>query len=287
MKSNKSSGIDGITVEFVKVFWRQLKYFIINAINCGFSKGCLTMSLQQCIIICLPKAEKDRSLIKNWRPVSLLSVIYKLASGTIAEILKKTLNYVISDCRTGFIKGRYISESTRLIYDLKHAAENKNIPGLFMLIDFEKEFDSLSWSFLYSVLEFFRYSKNFIKWVKLFKAEITAYIVQCGFWSKPIKINRECRQGDPISAYLFLIGAEILARLIQINPDIIGLKIKNIEFIITQLVDDTTLILNGSQHSLQSTLNTHEIYGNLSSLKMNKEKTKVIWIGRKNFPKIN
>ena len=82
--------------------------------------------------------------------------------------------------------------------------------------------------------------------------EITAYIVQCGFLSKPIKINRGCRQGDPISAYLFLIGAEILARLIQINPYIIGLKIKNIEFKITQFVDDTTLILNGSQHSLQS-----------------------------------
>ena len=115
MKSNKSPRIDGITVEFVKVFWRQLKYFIINAINCGFSKGCLTASLRQCIITCLPKAKKDRSLIKNWRPISLLSVIYKLASGTIAERLKKTLNYVISDCQTGFIKGRYTSESTRLI----------------------------------------------------------------------------------------------------------------------------------------------------------------------------
>ena len=161
-------------------------------------------------------------------PHLLGSVIYKLASGTIAERLKKTLNYVISDCQTGFIKGRYISESTRLIYDLLHAAENKNMPGMLMLIDFEKAFDSLSWSCLYSVLKFFGYSENFIKWVKLFNTEITAYIVQCGFLSRPIKINRGCRQGDPISAYLFLIGAEILTRLIQINPDIIGLKIKNV-----------------------------------------------------------
>ena len=87
------------------------------------------------------------------------------------------------------------------------------------------------------------------------------------FLSKPIKINRDCRQGDPISAYLFLIGAEILARFIQINPDIIGLKIKIIKFKITQFVDDTTLILNGSQHSLQLVLNTLEIYGNISGLK--------------------
>ena len=58
MKSNKSPGIDGVTVEFVKVFCWQLKYFIINAINCGFSKGCLPVSLQQYIITCLPKAKK-------------------------------------------------------------------------------------------------------------------------------------------------------------------------------------------------------------------------------------
>ena len=124
-----------------------------------------------------------------------------------------------------FIKGRYISESTRLIYDILHATEDKKIPGLLMLIDFEKTFDSLSWKFLYSVLAFFGYSKNFIQWVKLFNTEIIAYVVQCVFLSKPININRGCRQGDPISAYLFLIGAEILARLIQLNPNIIGLKI--------------------------------------------------------------
>ena len=170
------------------------------------------------------KAKMDRSLVKNWGPISLLSVIYKLASETIAERLKKTLNYVISDCQTGFIKGRYISESTRLIYDLLHATETKNIPGLLILIDFEKALDSLSWKFLYSVLEFLGYSKNFIQWIRLFNMEIIAYVIQCSFLSKPIKINRGCHQGDPISAYLFLIGAEILARLIQLNPDIIGLK---------------------------------------------------------------
>ena len=125
-----------------------------------------------------------------------------------------------------------------------------------------------------------------MQWIKLFNTEITAYVLQCGFLSKPIHINRGCRQGDPISAYLFLIGAEILARLIQFNPNITGLKIKNIEFRLTQFADDTTLILDGSQHSLQSALNTLEIYGNLSGLKMNKEKTKVIWIRRKNIPKI-
>ena len=69
------------------------------------------------------------------------------------------------------------------------------------------------------------------------------------------------------------------------NPNIKGLKIENNEFKLTQFADDTTLILDGSQHSLESALNIIETYGTFSGLKMNMEKTKVIWIGRKRFSK--
>ena len=43
--------------------------------------------------------------------------------------------------------------------------------------------------------------------------------------------------------------------------------------------------MNGTKESLQATLNVLEIFGNYSGLKMNKEKTKIIWIGRKRFSK--
>ena len=98
-------------------------------------------------------------------------------------------------------------------------------------------------------------------------------------------VGRGCRQGDPLSPYLFLFGAEIMALLFLMNPEIIGFKINSKEFKLTQFADDTTLILDGSQHSLQAALNTLEIYGNFSGLKMNKEKTKVIWIGKKKYSK--
>ena len=51
----------------------------------------------------------------------------------------------------------------------------------------------------------------------------------------------------------------------------------------TQFADDTTMLLDGSQSSLQATLNTLEIFGSMSGLKMNTDKTKIIWIGRKKF----
>ena len=275
MKHNKSPGIDGITAEFLKVFWCKLKYFIVNTANWCFKMQSLPTSLQQCIITCLPKGNKDRRQIKNWRPISLLSVVYKLISGVIANRLKNVMDKVISNSQSGFIAGRQLSDNTRFIYDLMHKTEISNIPGLLVLIDFEKAFDSISWKFLYHVLEFFGFSKDFIKWIKLFNKNIIAYIVQCGKLSEKIYIGRGCRQGDPISAYLFLLAAEILAMLIKSNNDIKGIKIKKKEFKISQFADDTTLLLDGSQGSLQAALNTLETYGSYSGLKMNKEKQKL------------
>ena len=127
MKHNKTPGMDGITAEFLKVFWEYSKTYITNAINCCFSKGEMSITLRQSVIVCLPKGNKDRSLIKKWRPISLLSVIYKLASGAIAERLKTVLDLIISKTQSGFVPGRNISDSTRLIYDIMYTAESKKI----------------------------------------------------------------------------------------------------------------------------------------------------------------
>ena len=103
-KNNKSPGIDGILAEFLKVFWGKLKILVTNAINACYLKGELSVSLRKGIITCLPKENKDRKFIKNWRPISLLCVIYKLASAALAERLKPLLDIMISQSQSGFIK---------------------------------------------------------------------------------------------------------------------------------------------------------------------------------------
>ena len=76
--------------------------------------------------------------------------------------------------------------------------------------------------------------------------------MQSGFLSKIIPI---CRQGDPISAYLFLIAAEVMALMLKFNKDIKGITIESHELKPTQFADGTTLFLNGSTVSLQAALN--------------------------------
>ena len=86
--------------------------------------------------------------------MSLLSYV-KLFSGIIANRLKTVLDTLIHENQKGFLAGRFIGENTRLLYDIMHLAETHNITGLVLLLDFEKAFDSVSWKFIFEVLNFF------------------------------------------------------------------------------------------------------------------------------------
>ena len=285
MKNGKCPGIDGFPAEFFKVFWNKLKYFVYRSLNYAYETGCMSISLRQCIISCLPKGDKPRQFLKNWRPISLLSVVYKIGSAAIANRIKIHLDKLISKSQTGFVSGRFIGENTRLLYDILKYTEDFDISGLLVLVDFEKAFDSISWKFLYSVLNYFNFGPSILKWVSTFNYEIKASVIQCGKMSKFFNVERGCRQGDPLAAYMFILCAQILLMMVAHNDDIIGIVIDGKEIKLTQFADDTTLILNGCRDSLLAALNTIEIFGSISGLKVNTDKTKLVWIGKKRHSK--
>ena len=147
-KNGKSPGSDGFSFEFYKVFFSDLSWYLLRSLNFGYEMGKLSVTQQYGIITLLPKGDKARQFLKNWRPISLLNVAYKLASSCIAERLKKCLSSIVHEQQKGFLQGRYIGENIRLMYDLLNYTEKSNIPGMFLLIDFETAFDSVSHDFI-------------------------------------------------------------------------------------------------------------------------------------------
>ena len=282
MKNMKSPGSDGFTAEFYKFFWKDLAHFLLKSINYGFEIGELSVTQKEGLIICIPKPNKPKQLIKNWRPISLLNVSYKIASACIASRIKKILPIIIDPDQSGFMSDRFTGDNIRLIYDILNYANKKHKTGILLLIDFEKAFDSVSWSFLNKSLSYFNLGPNLQKWVKIFYTNIKSSIMINGKVSHWFKIGRGCRQGDPISPYLFLICAEVLAILIRQNHNIKGFKIHDTEIKISQFADDTSLFLDGTKESFEYCIETILEYAKFSGLCMNFEKTKVIPFGETN-----
>ena len=87
--------------------------------------------------------------------MSLLHTAYKIASACLANRLKTMLPNIINEDKKGFTKGRYIGENIRLLYDVLLYTEKEKNPGLLLMVDFDKAFDSVAWSFIERVLDFF------------------------------------------------------------------------------------------------------------------------------------
>ena len=118
MKNGKTTGSDGYPVEFYKIFWNDIGDFLLRSFNEGFSKGELSVTQRHGILTCIPKGQKSREFISNFRPITLLNVDYKILSGILAARMRKVLPDIISDSQKGFLKERYIGENTRLVYDV-------------------------------------------------------------------------------------------------------------------------------------------------------------------------
>ena len=279
MKNGKSPGTDGYPCEFYKFFWRDLGSFLLDSINESFLVGELSITQKQAIVSLLPKGNKPREFIKNWRPISLLNVDYKLLSGVLAKRLKSVLPSIISSEQKGFLKTRYIGENIRTVYDLIHYLEKQNMTGLLLLVDFEKAFDSIEWNYVNKLLDMYNFGPHFKKWFNILYKDSCSCVINNGYFSEFFTLSRSFRQGDPLSPYLFILAIEPLAMAIKNNKKIKGIQVENSTIKIGQYADDTFLTLDGSELSLRESINVFNMFHKCSGLKVNIEKTMAIWLG--------
>ena len=281
MSNNKSPGSDGFTAEFFKFFWLQLGTFVVRSLNEGFEKKEMSTTQKEGVIICIPKGDRPKEFIKNWRPISLLNVVYKICSGCIAARLKGVLSSIISEDQTGFVPNRYLGDNVRLIYDIIYELLRTKQPGLLLCLDFEKAFDTVDLGFMFGVLKAFGCGPDFCQWVEALYKNIKSTVSVNGKMAQWFSVERGCRQGDPVSPYLFVMCVEILALLIRQNKDISGVKVRDVETKILQYADDTELMLEGDVKSFEESVGTIDYFGKISGLLLNKDKTIAVWLGSK------
>ena len=107
-KNNKSPGNDGLTKEIFVTFWEDTKDAFLNSCRTTKLKKELSTSQKQAVIKLIEKKDKGKRFIKNWRPVSLLNVDYKIISKALASKLKKALPNLISPQQTAYVENRLV-----------------------------------------------------------------------------------------------------------------------------------------------------------------------------------
>ena len=121
------------------------------------------------------------TILSNWRPVTLFNVDYKILAKVIVRRIEPVLPKLIDPDQTRFIKGRFIGpQNIRLLNDLMEYTDDQKIPGILLLIDFEKAFYTIEWSFIQNVLECFNFGPVIRKWVSILHRDVESAVMNGG-----------------------------------------------------------------------------------------------------------
>ncbi|KAI3374948.1 hypothetical protein L3Q82_021473 [Scortum barcoo] len=133
------------------------------------------MSCRRAVLTLLPKKGNLQD-IKNWRPVSLLCVDYKLLSKALANRLRGAMVQVIHWDQTYCVPGRSMVDNAYLIRDVLEVSSSLGIDTGLISLDQEKAFDRVEHNFLWKVMERFGFSAGFIAKIKVLYSDIETSI---------------------------------------------------------------------------------------------------------------
>nr|GEU49648.1 cysteine-rich receptor-like protein kinase [Tanacetum cinerariifolium] len=123
---------------------------------------------------------------------------------------RKVVTSVVGDVEIAYIKGRQIINGPLMVEEIIAWAKKAKKRLMILKFEFEKDFDSLNWSFLFSILEQMGFSVKRRNWIHSFLNSAYASVLVNGSPTKEFKIKRGLRQGDHLSPFLFILAVEAL-----------------------------------------------------------------------------
>ena len=281
LSAGKTPGPDGLTLEFFVYFWSLLGPLLVRVYNECLRDAGLPDSMKTSVTRLIYKKKGDIKDLKNWRPISLLNVDYKIVSKAITLRLSKVLHSIIDPDQTCSVPGRSISANVTLLRDLLDYIDLTGETGVLVSLDQEKAFDWVNRTFLANLLTHLGFGPDFLWWFHTFYSGANMRILLNGWLTKPIALLRGVRQGDPLSLLLYVLCVEVLAVQIRISPHIRGFLLpgaRGLHFKVRQYADDTTSFLKDFL-SLTNLFNVISVYERGTGAKLNRSKTEAMWLG--------
>lgn len=253
---------------------------VLNFLN----GGDIPQGWNDTVVTLIPKVQSPERL-KDLRPISLCTVVYKLASKVLSNRLKLILPDIISPNQSAFVPQRLITDNVLLAYEMTHFMQTKRTgrEGYAALkLDMSKAYDRVEWSFLEKMMVRLGFAEGWVKLIMRCVSTVTYRIKVNGDLTDQIIPSRGLRQGDPISPYLFLICAEGFSSLLyaaEERGDLSGVKVCQQAPSVSHLLfaDDSLLLFKVNERSAQCLQNVLNLYESCSGQIVNKDKSSIMF----------
>jgi hypothetical protein len=118
----KAPGPDGFPARFFQRNWDILKDDVVRAVQHFFTTSVMPDGVNDTSIVLIPKKNEPETL-KDFRPISLCNVVYKVVSKCLVNRLRPLLVDIICPTQSAFIPGRLITDNALIAFECVHALQ--------------------------------------------------------------------------------------------------------------------------------------------------------------------
>ncbi|CAH0717940.1 unnamed protein product, partial [Brenthis ino] len=236
-KADKTPGPDGISNEILRQGKEVLTPVLTDMFNNIISTEIIPQQWTESNIILLYK-KGDKHEIGNYRPISLMSNIYKIFAKIILKRIERTLDEHQPIEQAGFRKDYSVTDHVHVVRQVIEKYSEYQLTYYISFIDYSKAFDSLLHKNIWEALVEQGIELKYIRLIKNVYRNSTARI-QLEKKSQPFKVGKGVRQGDPLSPKLFSAVLESIFR--KLNWENLGINIDGTSLTHLRFADDIVL----------------------------------------------
>jgi hypothetical protein len=270
----KATGPDNISPKVLKECRGVLSRPLCKLFNLSLCTGTLP-EIWRCANVVPIYKSGDRQSIKNYRPVSLLSIVSKVFERCIFNKIYPHLYNQLNNAQHGFTKGR--STCTQLLHFVNDTSKALDETGQIdaVYLDFEKAFDRVTHSLLFKKLQCYGIGGKLLCWFKSYLTNRQQRVVINGLSSKWVPVLSGVPQGSIMGPLLFLLYIDDISSCLKFSKSMV-------------FADDTKLYMSIDSESdcqkLQADLNAIEYWSKTWKMKLNVTKCKILTVTRKRNP---
>jgi len=283
MKPYKTPDPDGFQCIFLKQYCHIVGDDIFCLVHSAFLTGHFDPEISNTLIALIPKVDPPNTY-KDFRPISLCNIVYKIITKVLVQRLRPILNNIIGPFQSSFLPGRGTSDNSIVLQEIFHyMRRSKKKKGYVAFkLDLEKAFDNVNWDFLNFCLQDFGFPDVTIKLIMHCVSSSTYSILWNGNKMPTFKPSHGLRQGDPLSPYLFILCMEKL--YLAINNAVFQrewepIQIKSTGLQVSHLLfaDDVLLFIKAINSQIRFVTDLFDRFSKASRLKINLSKSRAFY----------
>ena len=279
LPNEKSPGWDGLTNEFFKKYIMYLKGPLTFLFQKVWSSGFMPSSWKIGLIRLLPKVPSPSSFAQ-WRPISLMSGIYKIFAKVIANRLQSILPTIVHKAQYGFIKGRDILQNILNVQMAMDYVKESKQELVMVQLDLEKAYDNVEWSFMVELMSKMGFGERISRLVYVLGEDAVSHIMMNGGITCPIPLQKSLRQGCPLSPLLFAIASHpilVMLNVMAMEGQLVGLSLPSgVPYIAQALADDFIMFLGATHDNIAKAMEVWKLVALATGLKINMQKSVLI-----------